>query len=245
MKKKVISILLCAALCFSFAAGCGAEEETDSNSETQSEETAADGDEEESQEVNGYGMTDAQLEALLESVKDSVTTEYLDKFNISPADFQVLPYDANDFNNYDSVSGAYTGSDPYEWANVWWTVDNAIASTSDFNMHMSAYLAGGFSAEEIAEILVEEGVTFSDSLDPERYLLDPASERYALRNSVYQGIVNFLNSLDEMERNLLLVNRYQAETESERVRVGTETMGREYYSETMFDRAVSENIQFS
>ena len=88
-------------------------------------------------------------------------------------------------------------------------------------------------------------VTFSDSLDAERYLLDPASERYALRNSVYQGIVSFLNSLDEMERNLLLVNRYQAETESERVRVGTETMGREYYSETMFDRAVSENIQFS
>ena len=35
-------------------------------------------------EINEYGLTDAQQEALLASVKESVTTEYLEKYNIAP-----------------------------------------------------------------------------------------------------------------------------------------------------------------
>ena len=95
MRRKVIALLLCGALAASVLAGCGsakeeanapAESSTAESGETaeQTEEDAeteegAEAEGQDTGEVNEYGLTDAQQEALLASVKESVTTEYLEK----------------------------------------------------------------------------------------------------------------------------------------------------------------------
>ena len=53
----------------------------------------------------------------------------------APADFQMNPYDGNDMNNY-TLSREYTGSDPYQWAKIWYNVDRDLIK-ADSDMEMS------------------------------------------------------------------------------------------------------------
>ena len=204
--------------------------------------------EEESSELNEYGLTAGQQEALLASVQASVTEGYLEKYNIPAADFKLLPYDANDLNNYD-WSGQYTGADPYESATVWLTVNNTIL-WSDFGVYLMSVPELG--KEMGVDILLEKDLTLGDTLEEQNqknseigasYVLDTSTERYNLENAVYMGIANFLNQLDEQERAEVLYELYTI-SDKNLEQVLLSNSGQEERSTTMFDKVISENIQF-
>lgn len=98
MKKKVLSVVLAAVLVFSvFGCSAPAEKEAESEETVKTEETAKaeetektgeeDAASEESQELNKYGITDKQLDALVSTVKERVQKEYLEVHGINPAEF--------------------------------------------------------------------------------------------------------------------------------------------------------------
>ena len=96
MKKKILSVVLVVVVVFS-AFGCLApnDKETKQGDSANTEETAKteeeDADEKEgpgdSQELNEDGITDQQLEALVDLMKERVQKEYLDVHGIDPAGF--------------------------------------------------------------------------------------------------------------------------------------------------------------
>ena len=161
-------------------------------------------------EINEYGLTDAQQEALLASVKESVTTEYLEKYNIAPADFELLPYDANDLNNYDA-SNTYTGTDPYESASVWNVVDDVIGKTQNWELRA---LSMGMDTEDdlefAADFIESPELVFAGTLEEQNalnkettggaFVLDTSTQKYALENALYMGIAEFLNGLSDTAR---------------------------------------------
>ena len=154
MRRKVIALLLCGTLAASVLAGCGsakeeanapAESSTAESGETaeQMEEDAeteetAEAEGQDTGEINEYGLTDAQQEALLASVKESVTTEYLEKYNIAPADFELLPYSLRELALQDVELAAH--------------VDDAVQSPARqtrLQALLDAYLTrGGFPAAQ-------------------------------------------------------------------------------------------------
>lgn len=249
MKKNVIAILLCIGMIVSLLMGCGSKQEDSDteSSETISEEETAVSDEpseEESNEPNEYGLTEEQQEALLSSVKDSITKEYLEKYNIPAADFKLLPYDVNDLNNYDS-SGTYSGTDPYECARMWSVVDGTICTSNDLGVRLATSVAARDTA-----LLEKEDNIFEETLDAQNqknkgdgfsYVLDTSSEHYSLMNAVYMGIVKFTNAMDAQERAEVLYNLYEvSHSNSEMVSIGGAVVG----TTTIFDKVISENIQF-
>lgn len=233
MRRKVIALLLCGALAASVLAGCGSAKEEASapagsstaESGENAEQTEEDAETEETAEadgqntgaVNEYGLTDAQQEALLASVKESVTTEYLEKYNIAPADFKLLPYDANDLNNYEGET--YTGTDPYESASVWNVVDDVIGKTQNWEL---TALAMGMDTEDdlefAADFIESPELVFAGTLEEQNalnkevtggaFVLDTSTQKYALENALYMGIAEFLNGLSDTERAQVLVNLY-------------------------------------
>lgn len=135
MKKRPIISLLCAGLATVLLVGCqgtGKQSDSEAKSTGEKEETMSGGStaEEKKDEFNEYGLTDEQQEALLTAVEASVKEGYLEKHNISVSDFKLLPYDANDLNNYDYtgeyIGSGYSGEDPYECALLWYVMDKEI-----------------------------------------------------------------------------------------------------------------------
>lgn len=264
MKKKILCTLLICTMAILTA--CGASDDSSKSESSENSSVDADADtyvedgtdedeeksEEESSELNEYGLTAGQQEALLASVQASVTEGYLEKYNIPAADFKLLPYDANDLNNYDS-SGQYTGEDPYECAAVWQQVDNTILWSSDFEFFMNTAIAASEEKEWIVEYLSEKDFTLADTLEEQNqknseagtasYVLDTSTEHYDLTNAVYMGIAKFLNQLDEQERIGVLYELYViSDKNSESIVLNNS--GQEVRSTTMFDKVISENIQF-
>lgn len=267
MRRKVIALLLCGTLAASVLAGCGsakeeanapAESSTAESGETaeQMEEDAeteetAEAEGQDTGEINEYGLTDAQQEALLASVKESVTTEYLEKYNIAPADFELLPYDANDLNNYDA-SNTYTGTDPYESASVWNVVDDVIGKTQNWELRA---LSMGMDTEDdlefAADFIESPELVFAGTLEEQNalnkettggaFVLDTSTQKYALENALYMGIAEFLNGLSDTARAQVLVNLYAPIHGQEPVVMES---GFSAPAAVLFDRVICDNIQF-
>lgn len=236
MKKKVLSMILAVALTASCGAYSVGAEETTAVAEV-------------SVDVNEYGFTQEQQEALLESVKTTVTDGYLNKYGIVPKDFQIRAFDANDLGNYDS-SGAYTGEDPYQFASAWDVIDRTIWNKDNLCMYAVTGLASGDESGDVFLSSVDEYV-FADTLEAQneenkektggRIVFDNTPEKdYDLANALYMGIAQFLNSMEKQDRAELVYRLYVMEVQSEKVEVN----GMEYVSQTMFDRVISENIRF-
>lgn len=252
MKKRVLAFFLCMLMALYCMTGCGNSEKENSSAQSESDtetvkEESSDGEEgqkeDQKEELNSYGLTESQQEKLLADVKSSLENNYLKPQNISAAEFSVKPYDPLEQNNYDA-SGNYTGDDPYEWASVWRTMDDAVASGNDIFMALTAMDTDPKMAEEYME-----QVGYADTLDEQWKTVMggdvTASSTYELANAVYMGIAEFLNSLDTAEKLQVISNLQNAREESgEAEGVTAATMGANYNS-TMFDRVIAENIQFS
>lgn len=251
MKKKMIVSLLCIGLIVSLLTGCkGIQDKSASESSKNTEKNEeAVSDEETSKKLNKYGLTDAQQEALLEAVKTSVTEGYLEKYNIPASDFELRPFDVNDLNHYDS-SNEYTGEDPYECAVLWNVMDHTVLGAS-LEVTLRTFMDVR-DRESALDIIQEEDTHLEDTfearnqknreVDNVSYELDTSSQSYALWNSVYMGIVEFLNGLDEQERAEVLYDLYEnAFDNSEEVVLDN---GSTVRSRTMFDKVISENIEF-
>ena len=78
------------------------------------------------EETNDALFTSEEQEAIVQSVKDSVTEMYLEKYGITPSDFELSQYNVDDIANYND--GNYSGEDPYSCTSVWLEVDMAITS---------------------------------------------------------------------------------------------------------------------
>lgn len=260
MKKKILSVFLAMAVflsCTVNSAGAEAtaeggaetaETDADANSadgaaETTEAETEADGD------LNEYGLTAEQQEALLESVKTTVTEDYLDKYGIAPGDFQIRPFDANDMKDYDD-SGIYIGEDPYQFSSIWMLVDGIIQFKDDLYVEVVSRDVYGKDSRDVS-FLLEDGYVFADTLkeQSEQNMEQTGNgmsfegfpeKEYDLANSIYMGIAQFLNGLEEQERAELVYSRCLAEYHSEEVEIN----GMYYFTELMFDRVISDNIQF-
>ena len=242
MKKKVLAVLVAAAIFCPvavYAAEPAAQEETENSGETAPAEAG-------SAESENDGMTEEQVTALVDSVKTSVTENYLDKYGIAPADFQMNPYDGNDLNNYTS-SGEYTGSDPYQWAKIWYNVDRDLIK-ADSDMEMSLMVNAFTEGDAITlEMAVEDigDVVFPDDSESCSALFDDP-QTADLMNAVYKGIAAFLNGLDGEAKTEVLLKRYGMAANSEKVKVFiNENEYMEYQSETMFDKVICENIKFA
>ncbi len=250
MKKKVLAVLVAAAMfcpAAVYAAEPAAQEETENSGETAPAEEKDSAAEAGSAESEGYGMTEEQVTALVNSVKTSVTENYLDKYGIAPADFQMNPYDGNDLNNY-TTSGEYTGSDPYQWSKIWYNVDRDLTKVdSDMDMALLMYGSGDIEIDDFALEMAAEyigDVVFPDDSESCSTLFDDPQQA-DLMNAVYKGIAAFLNGLDGETKTEVLLNRYSMAQNAERVKVFiNENEYIEYQSETMFDRVICENIKF-
>lgn len=242
MKKKVLAVLVAAAIfcpAAVYAAEPAAQEETENSGETAPAEAG-------SAESENDGMTEEQVTALVDSVKTSVTENYLEKYGIAPADFQINPYDGNDMNNY-TMSGEYTGSDPYQWSKIWYNVDRDLIK-ADSDMEMSLMVNAFTEGDAITlEMAVEDigDVVFPDDSESCSALFDNP-QTADLMNAVYKGIAAFLNGLDGEAKTEVLLKRYGMAANSEKVKVFiNENEYMEYQSETMFDKVICENIKFA
>ena len=127
MKKKIITFLLAFALTSSMLLTACGNTETDSGgdkTETEAEAPAADDQQTESEETEDSSaesethepytaddVTDEMMQELYDSIKDSVTTEYLEPNNISPSDFVWPDPNATDWRYfYEELYMSYTAS---------------------------------------------------------------------------------------------------------------------------------------
>lgn len=276
MKKKAIALMLAMSMTAMFCA-CGTSEDSSAgtaredsassaeDTETVTEEAGSEETEEDtegSEEVNEYGFTASQQEALVESVKNAVTTDFLEPYNISPSEFVLQPYDVNDFYNYrllDTEIGVYgreyIGDDPYETSTIWYTVDMTIFSYTDLVTRISllAVVEGDDTeamADEVESWLGDGTITIAPTLEDAKVsITDSSEEKIALGNAIYKGIAEFLNSLDSRECAELLVNLglkcYNRETVVVTNEGSYQTREYEYPTTSIFDKAITENIQFA
>lgn len=247
MKKKVLAVMMAAVMlgpASVYAGEPAAQEQTENNGENTAEEQDP-AEEAGSAETEDYGMTEEQVAALVDSVKTSVTENYLEKYGIAPADFQMNPYDGNDMNNY-TMSGEYTGSDPYQWSKIWYNVDRDLIK-ADSDMEMSLMVNAFTEGDGITlEMAVEDigDVVFPDDSESCSALFDNP-QTADLMNAVYKGIAAFLNGLDGEAKTEVLLKRYGMAANSEKVKVFiNENEYMEQQSETMFDKVICENIKF-
>lgn len=98
MKRKIVIGVLALAMVMPMTA-CSSKTEdkaqtnvsqSDDKQKAESADTAEKG--ESSDEINEYGLTGEQTETLCNLVKEKVTEQYLNKYNINPADFTFPEY---------------------------------------------------------------------------------------------------------------------------------------------------------
>ena len=192
------------------------------------------------EETNDALFTSEEQEAIVQSVKDSVTEMYLEKYGITPSDFELSQYNVDDIANYND--GNYSGEDPYSCTSVWLEVDMAITS-GDTNYSVledldkeTAAMIGIFTIESTLDEQLSTMLVGSDL-----GYLDNSEESKDLLKSVYFGVASFLNNLDEQRRAEIIVNCYYNAYKDNPL---TEINGRMYPQETMFDKIITENITF-
>lgn len=251
MKKRLMTLVLCAGLTLSAPFGCLAAEEAPA--EAAGEETAAEteGETAESAEAGAYGITDAQQEALVESVKASVKEGFLDPYQIAEADFQLTPYDMEDEAKYEK-DGTYTGEDPYESARMWRAIGDAILEADDIGSFINTALSAGMDQTYLVSAMVDMcDPVFEEDLNAQAqknsHVYTITGEKYDLANSIYAGIARYLNGLSSEERAQVLAGLYDTfSNENEQVDVKDEngSILRTLPTRTLFDKVICENIQF-
>lgn len=261
MKKKIIALMWAMSMSFVMCA-CGSSENVETEKKVQedavsdTDEANTEGDtvdetevEDSVEEVNEYGFTTSQQEALVESVKNSITTDYLEKYNIPASDFNLRPYDVNDLFHYNE-SGDYTGDDPYESAPIWRTVDREIFDANNFALKVDTLLMidddPEYIADEIASMLEDGSLTFPATLEEAGYELK--TEHDTLTNAVYKGIAGYLNGLDteecaELLAHLCLIKNENTEYVDVPFYEGA-SQGVSQPTMTVFDKVITENLQF-
>lgn len=247
VKKKLMTLVLCAGLTFAAPFGCLAAEEAPA--ETAGEETSAETESAaaEAAEVGAYGITDAQQEALVESVKTSVKEGFLDLYQIAETDFQLTPYSMEDAANYEK-DGTYTGADPYESARMWQAIEDAILEADDIGAFMNTALAVGMDRTELADMIVKmKDPAFEEDMDTQAHKNGHwydtiTGEKYDLANSIYTGIAKYLNGLSSEERAQVLAGLYDTFVGANE---DVQDVNGNYLSTlTLFDKVICENIQF-
>lgn len=246
MKKKLMTLVLCAGLTFAAPFGCLAAEEAPAEAAGEEMSAETESAAAEAAEVGAYGITDTQQEALVESVKTSVKEGFLDLYQIAETDFQLTPYSMEDAANYEQ-DGTYTGEDPYESARMWQAIEDAILEADDIGVFMNTALAVGMDRTELADMIVKmNDPVFEEDMDTPVY--DTITgEKYDLANSIYTGIAKYLNGLSSEERAQVLAGLYDTfDGANEQVDVQDENgnYGGTFSTLTLFDKVICENIQF-
>lgn len=196
-------------------------------------------------EVNEYGLTTEEVDGLVESVKESVTTNYLEKYGITSADFELSPFDIEEYQKYD-VESDETGAGLS--SAMWHFLDNAFLS-SDESMVLTLAVDIGDDGM-LADSIEENKYCLEDTLiEQEEHLSikqdDNTTQLFAFTDAVYQGIVSFLKTCSAEEQAHILCSLYQyRKSNSEEVIMGEGDFRLSVLTATMFDRVISENIQF-
>ncbi len=229
MKKKFVIALL--ALTLASSSIVYAADATD-NAATES--VASDSATEETSE---YDLTEAETDELVKMVKDKITAQYLDVYQIDPATFTIPAYVPV---TYDKASA----DNP--WSDVRVVLQGGIINPDvNLNTEVSVAIAAGLDDMGIDSIkgYLENGdLTFKDTFQeqaPQMYEAITGSnpEQAALIGAIYEGIAEFLNSLDTDRCAEVLFARKKAVIEA-----GED----ENYAElqTMFDPVIEKNISF-
>lgn len=251
VKKKLMTLVLCAGLTFAAPFGCLAAEEAPAEAAGEEMSAETESAAAEAAKVGAYGITDAQQEALVESVKTSVKEGFLDLYQIAETDFQLTPYSMEDAANYEQ-DGTYTGEDPYESARMWQAIGDAILEADDIGAFMNTALTAGMDQTELADMIVKmNDPVFEEDMDTQAhknghwYVI--TGEKYDLANSIYTGIAKYLNGLSSEERAQVLAGLYDTfDGANEQVDVQDENgnYGGTFSTLTLFDKVICENIQF-
>ena len=254
MKRKFVSTMLALTMAVSLCA-CSSKEATSSAEASVSSEKESTGMEkaEESEAViaedseentdatteNAYGLTAEETATLVQLVRDSVTTGYLEKYEIDPASFSLPEYV------------------PGEADNLWRILEICLESSGEVDNDTAllsattSYLAG--LKEEAIQSGVEkvengEYVLQSSWKEAKAHtyqgMVDAGREQDAdLIDAVYTGIASFLNGLDvERRMEILIENFYRIKLDDSADAI-TDDQGN--YVHTMIDQVICENISFS
>ena len=210
MKKKIVIGVLALAMVMPMSA-CSSKTEdkaqtnvsqSDDKQKAESADTAENG--ESSDEINEYGLTGEQTETLCNLVKEKVTEQYLNKYNINPADFT--------FPEYVPMNREDIAPD-----NMWAYVESSLKL---FRNGMSPIVVtaetAGYKETGIKEIKkgISEGTfAFKDSWQEQhdasyQWFAENHPQQGDLIGAVYEGIAEFLNGLDEDTRAEVLYDTY-------------------------------------
>lgn len=215
-----------------------AETEKSQSEETTAPEEAAETEAAASDERNEYGLTSEETDQLVSLVEQKVTDQYLNKYDIAPADFTFPEYQPV-INDYDMTAD-----------NLWALVDGSM-DENDSAYDLSTIVMIGEMAgydkektiEDIKTAINEGAISFKDSWKEQRALEyqwfsenDP--QNGDLIGAVYEGIVAFLNGLDVDERAEVLYDVYAKNV----YEAGTDDDGKKLH--TMFAQVIIQNATF-
>lgn len=254
MKRKFVSTMLALTMAVSLCA-CSSKEATSSAEAKVSSATESTGVEnaEESEAVvvedseentnteteNAYGLTAEETATLVQLVKDSVTTGYLEKYEIDPVSFSLPEYV------------------PGEGDNLWDILEICLESPGEANNDDTLLTATMCYAAGLTDEAIQRGV---EKVENGEYVLqsswkeakahtyqgmvDAGREQDAdLIDAVYTGIASFLNGLDVERRMEILIENFYRINVDDSADAIKDDQGN--YVHTMFDQVICENISFS
>ncbi len=254
MKRKFVSTMLALTMAVSLCA-CSSKEATSSAEAKVSSATESTGVEnaEESEAVvvedseentnteteNAYGLTAEETATLVQLVKDSVTTGYLEKYEIDPVSFSLPEYV------------------PGEGDNLWAILEICLESPGEVDNDDTLLTATIGYAAGLTDEAIQRGV---EKVENGEYVLqsswkeakahtyqgmvDAGREQDAdLIDAVYTGIASFLNGLDVERRMEILIENFYRIMVDDSADAIKDDQGN--YVHTMFDQVICENISFS
>ena len=244
MKRKIVIGVLALAMVMPMSA-CSSKTEdkaqtnvsqSDDKQKTESSDTAEKG--ESSDEINEYGLTGEQTETLCNLVKEKVTEQYLNKYNINPADFTFPEYVPA---NWEEVMPD----------NMWAYVEGSLKLLRNGTVYdlppivMVADTAGykETGIKEIRKAISEGAFAFKDSWQEQndvfyQWFVENNSQQGDLIGAVYEGIAEFLNGLDEDTRAEVLYDTCLKNV----IEPGEDEQGRDLH--TTFDQVLCKNVAF-
>lgn len=181
-------------------------------------------------EKSAYGLTKEETERLAESVKAKVTTQYLEKYGIDAASF-TFPEAGFEIAGIDFWSMIDVNYLKREYIEIPVTVGETAGDKS-------------MGVEQISDNISDGTLAFKESAKEQSefcygwFSENNASQEGDLAGAIYEGIAEFLNSLDDAKRADVLydvydANIYQAEKDAQ---------GKTLH--TMFDQVIIENVSF-
>lgn len=216
-----------------------AETEMSQSEETAAPEEAAETEATASDERNDYGLTSEETDQLVSLVEQKVTDQYLNKYDIAPADFT--------FPEYQPVMNYYDMTADNLWAQVGGSM-NLDMNGSDYDLAiivMIGEMAGDKekTLEDIKTAINEGAISFKDSWKEQRaegyqWFSENDPQNGDLIGAVYEGIAAFLNGLDVDERAEVLYDMYVKNV----YEAGTDDDGKHLH--TMFDQVIIQNATF-